>query len=338
MAKEIAKGRSSPKMKVRTVSWKELKSDTKNWFRYIAVTDGKLVRIFNRLARSPKLSTLSSLANPVRGFEMEKGAMQSLILNREDRALRSKDVWVIDEEDKDIVRFRHKDLPERFEVPKNCVIGALRRSSGVNRINVTELLDYVVVERGWKDFERFKELSNSEPSSETREKVERRLGNVLISWRLNLSAPGTHLLAFYAAKYASPSKMFWSIKLSDENDAKILTLFLNSTFNLLQYLLSRVETEGAFIEIFKYILEDFYVLDPRKLTTRRRKYLLRVFDKVKNKEFPSILQQLEEECKLRKKIDRAVMKALNMRVSLKRLYKGLAEEIRALKELMEGGA
>lgn len=50
---------------------------------------------------------------------------------------------------------------------------------------------------------------------------------------------------------------------------------------------------------------------------------------------PSIPQQLEEGCKLRKKIDRAVMKAMNMRVSLKRLYKGLAEEIRALKELME---
>jgi len=154
---------------------------------------------------------------------------------------------------------------------------------------------------------------------------------------MDLSAPHTNALAFYSSIDAAPTKMMWSLKVPDE-EGKIIVTYLNSSFNLLQALLHRAETRGAFIGLSKYILNDFLVVDPSKLSSDEREILLDVFRKVKDVELPSILDQLRRKNQYRQVIDRAWLEILGYEGDadelLDGLYESLAYEIELLKKLM----
>jgi succinate dehydrogenase flavin-adding protein (antitoxin of CptAB toxin-antitoxin module) len=171
--------------------------------------------------------------------------------------------------------------------------------------------------------------------------VERRLGNLFIVRRLDLSAPGTKALAFYSSVDIAPTKLLWSLKLPHEY-AKILALYFNSTINLLQTLLFRAETRGAFIELSEYILNDFLVPDPSKLTLREKKHFNDIFDKIKDEDLPDILYQLKQRYPPRMEVDKAFLKWLGFKgdveCALEKLYKSLAHEIETLRRLMAEGS
>ena len=116
--------------------------------------------------------------------------------------------------------------------------------------------------------------------------------------------------------------------------AKILALFFNSTINILQVLLSRSETRGAFVEISKYILQDFLTINPEKLSENEKGLLLNIFQEVKDVELPSILTQLKDKHPVRKKIDEAFLQILGKNIDLDIIYEKVANEIEVLKKLM----
>ncbi len=325
---------------VNCIESKKLQT-TRNWFGFISVKDQELVDVFEIVAKSGKLDTFSSVIERViRGFELEGGKVTKLIINlSKERAIKSKDIWILENDLKDKIKFRHKVIDISFEVPKNVVRRTIRRSAGVRKIEVTNELDYIIVGK-WKDFEDFKEIAGVKLSDEElnkiRNAVERRIGNLHILWRFDVSAPGTCILAFYTFDKCSPTKMFWSLDIPDD-DAKILALYLNSTINLLQILLLRVETRGAFVEIFKYILEDFLVLNPKKLSKSEKDLILKTFEDVKDVELPSILEQLKTKHPIRKEIDESILKVLGVEIDLDSLYDRIAQEIELLRSLMSEG-
>ena len=91
------------------------------------------------------------------------------------------------------------------------------------------------------------------------------------------------------------------------NDARILSLWFNSTLNIIQIISERSETEGAFLEISEYMVKEFRTINPTKLTEGERDLLLKTFEDVLYTEVPSILEQLREENKVRQKIDQAIL-------------------------------
>jgi len=121
--------------------------------------------------------------------------------------------------------------------------------------------------------------------------------------------------------------------------AKILTLYLNSTINLIQVLIQRVETRGAFIELSEYILQDSLVLDPKSLSLEERIRLLNLFEKIRGIKWPSILDQFRNKHKARVEIDKEILKSLgyedNVDSLLSNLYDKLYNEIILLKEMMK---
>jgi hypothetical protein len=96
------------------------------------------------------------------------------------------------------------------------------------------------------------------------------------------------------------------------------------------------------MELSGYILNDFLVVNPEKLSPRERETLLDVFEKTRNVELPSILDQLKKKHPSRRLIDTAWLKVLgykgNINSLLDRLYDSLANEIEMLKKLMAEGA
>jgi hypothetical protein len=126
-----------------------------------------------------------------------------------------------------------------------------------------------------------------------------------------------------------------------DDEAKLLCLWFNSTINLLQTLLTRKETRGAFLQLDEYALEEALVPDFENIERGTIGKLLDVFDGIKDVRFPSILEQLEQEFSAREKIDKAILMALgfdehNISLTLPKLYIALAEEIKLLKQLMAG--
>jgi hypothetical protein len=347
MAEQIKKSThdwDNGKIALKIHDYHNLTTDTSNWFRYVAVSDLGLMDLFENLSKSNKLITLSSLTNFPRGFELRSGDVTKLIINtREDRALKSGDIWVLSKTTPKVLEFHHKANPNvQFCIPPKVVRRTLRRPSGVNRIDITEELDYVIVEN-WdrREFIRFQDAVGTKLTDSLlnaiKNDTDRRLGNLLIVRRMNLSAPHTNALAFYSSVEVAPTKLMWSINVPDEQ-GKILVTYLNSSINLLQTLLLRAETEGAFIELSGYILDDFLVIDSQKLSSKERKTLLDIFEKTRNVEFPSILDQLKNKHPSRRLIDTAWLKALGYEGDidslLDRLYDSLANEIELLRKLM----
>ena len=216
----------------------------------------------------------------------------------------------------------------------------------MSRIDISDHLDYVLITLDFKEGRKLASLLKlkkyDEKMNEWKKYVEARRCKLALNRRFDISAPGTSLIAFYSRKYFTPTNIFWSVKGISEEDAKILALWFNSSLNILQILLKRKETRGAFLELDKYIVEQFLILDPRKLDAQQRQILLEVFNRIGCVEFPSILDQLQNNFWARKIIDSAFLKILGYTDKeideiLSYLYPALAEEILILKQLMAEG-
>jgi hypothetical protein len=95
-----------------------------------------------------------------------------------------------------------------------------------------------------------------------------------------------------------------------EEDAKILCLWFNSSFHLVQLLHERIE--DVWIDVHKYKLEGLQVINPEALHAKDKKALLSVFDDISSKPFPSLELQYEEPCGEKMKLDKAILVALGV--------------------------
>jgi len=174
-----------------------------------------------------------------------------------------------------------------------------------------------------------------------RQYLESRKTNLVVSRRFNLSAPNTSALAFYSISDVSPCKMFWAIRGIKDEEAKILALWFNSTINIAQILSRRAETEGAFMGLDQYILQNFLVLDPAELNQQQKERLTKVFDECAKTKLPSILNQLKTRNSIRRKIDLAILQTLEIKGNYDELldstYDSISKTIETLATLMKEG-
>jgi hypothetical protein len=332
---------------IRVIDYASLRDEVNNWFKFIAVSDLSLLDMLELLIQTGKLVPLNMLIPKdiiVRGVESSRGGwIQPLTITREERAKKRVDVWVLKRINGSYVEVMHRFLKVTLKIPKSALLPALRRVSLVNKIDISSHTDYVIIDE-FPDVKAFLEASPKKFSygrgfwSKWREYVKDRAAHLALVRRADLSAPGTCLLAFYSEQQLVPPGLAWSLKIEREN-AKFLALWFNSTFHLLQLLIYRKETRGAFLQLDKYVLETLLVPDLRRLTEEKKNRLLQVFEEVRNVEFPSLLEQLDNAHVTRRKIDAVWLEALgeDRPEILPTLYKALSKEIHLLKRMMEEG-
>ncbi len=68
-----------------------------------------------------------------------------------------------------------------------------------------------------------------------------------------------------------PTWSFWSVKMDDPDDAKILCLWLNSAFSLSNLYDCRIIGTGAYIGWLKPDILQLYVPDVRNIDQERRR-------------------------------------------------------------------
>ncbi|MDW8021191.1 MAG: N-6 DNA methylase [Nitrososphaerota archaeon] len=353
-AREIAelisqadKDRKDEKIILKIYDYSTFRSDVKNWFKWISVSNLSLMDLMEVLLKSDKLAPLTTIAEAQR-IDLEHLKFKNFhafILHDSFRARKRNDLWIMDQITENELITRNIKLEWRVSLPLRALGRGLRRLSYVDTIDVTDNADYLIL--SW--FDKLRDLAS--PLLNTKElekldskvirswknKFESRKSNVILGRRFDISAPGTSLIAFYS-KNPIVGADFWSIKNIESDYGKVLTLWLNSTINLLQVFILRTETRGAWMKIHDYMLEELLVPKPHELSEIKYSELIDVFEQVKNARFPSILKQLKDKNPLRRLIDETCLSVLGYRGNstqlLDKLYESLANEIIILKKMM----
>lgn len=332
---------------IKIYPYSKLTKDVTDWYGYIALSDLKLTNVLEELLSSKKLVSLSSLAKAyecdLRHYQFE--SFHGFIVSSKERAQKKVDMWIAGDIRGKTLIANHKELKHRVEIPLNSLGRALRRFSYVDNIDITQRSDYLILK--WfdqiKDMARYLvptsklEILNSDVIKSWETKFEDRKAHLLLARRLYLSSPGTHLIAFYSDEPTAGIDL-WSLRNLDKDTAKILSLWLNSSINILQLLYLGVACEGPWMKIHEYMLSRVLVPDPRKLSKKEVKELLDIFDEIKNASFPSISEQFKKEDQTRKTIDKAWLKILGYREDpeafLKGLYTSISKETELIDKLM----
>lgn len=148
-------------------------------------------------------------------------------------------------------------------IPLNALHFAMRRFSGFNSFDISDELDYVIADN-FPDAKAFFESAGRKIDPDCLSKwtahINGLLGNLFFANHVDISAPGTSILTYYSSKLALVPRSMWSIKVPDTS-AKIFTLWLNSSLNMLRLLLFRRETRGAYIWFVASTIKKFLVLE-----------------------------------------------------------------------------
>jgi len=127
------------------------------------------------------------------------------------------------------------------------------------------------------------------------------------------------------------SSMWWSIIPKNEEDAKILVLWLNSTLGLLLLLSVAEVTRGPWIEFKKGDrgeksgLWGLPVINLHKLSGEQKQELIRVYDKVSDKAIKPFPEEFSNP-EVRKEIDKSINGILGIEADLSDVYEMLSRD------------
>ncbi|MEO0146586.1 MAG: N-6 DNA methylase, partial [candidate division WOR-3 bacterium] len=212
--------------------------------------------------------------------------------------------------------------------PKGALLPSLRTITGVRRIDISELHDYLVIKdcAQVREAARFSGFSGEIPWGKIRQEARAAKTSAVIVLRMRWDSPSNSLVAALSQDEFYPSNNLEVLRHTGDR-AKMSVLFLNSVFFMLQlYYIGEATTEN-FIDI--RIHDLLLIKRPiwSKLPKKAKERLLELWEEVKDYEFPCILDQLKDRDTARLKIDEAFAEILGLKVKLENLYDALVEEI-----------
>jgi hypothetical protein len=146
------------------------------------------------------------------------------------------------------------------------------------------------------------------------------------------------------------SNVWWPAETSDDH-AKLICLWLNSTWGILSLLAYRQETRGTYGEYKKEYWQELPILNLSVIDENQRSSFLALHDQIKTTELPRLTEQLDhcisylkgetEEEPVRVRLDRLIVKASSfkgneqeLRNFLLEMYTRLKHELTNLAEIM----
>lgn len=342
---------------ISTVDKTELAANIENWYQFIATFDPRIRRIWKDIEvnYSTRMTKFSSIAKSMnlqvkRGIETRKSehvpVQAMFIVSNETRLPRPSYHWLVNSVGEETIKVLNRASRKIVNIPLSSVTPSLATYSGVHTMHIRSPIDYVVI-KGFEDIDFFlydkKREQIKKLLHEWRQYVESRRGNLLVCRRFVPFAPNTHNICFYTDIPIAPSGMMWSMRSTSSRelseDLKILTLWMNGTLHLAQLFVNRVH--DIWIDVHEYVLNDFLVLNPQKLTKEEKTSLLELFKEISNIRFPSLAEQILNRFSWRKLLDMELFKILGVEKraaeqKLETLYEGFTREFSALEALAKG--
>jgi len=269
------------------------------------------------------------------------------IAGSEERMKKKSQVLVREGEKSGALIVRNRFTKLKFLVPKNCLQREIRSLSGVSKLDVSDESEFVI----GKPYPGLSELLKdiySDAQAKTferriradwQEKVEHGLSKIVFARKTDLSAQGTCLLSIFSRVPLFLAADTWGIRGISDEDAKILTLWFNSSLFLAEILSKRTQTRGSWGRLDKNLIFEMNCLLPSKLKDGQREMLLNLFENLHD-EFPSLLDQLKAGTGARARIDRAFLDVLGYKKDrqnefIGKIHTSLLRKLLALKETME---
>lgn len=230
-----------------------------------------------------------------------------------------------------------KDLPDKeFIFPKNILIKSMRTSTDVNTMNIEDKLDYIITQPT-NDYSMLLNLSkvkNKEKWSYKNycKEINSKWTYMITSRRFRPNSKNTFLFAFYSDTPFVPNNLFKIIRM-EETEAKINTLFLNSSMGILNLILLKEQTTESYTDIQQGDLKNFDIIDINKLDEETIDDLLDLYDELKDNEFKSLVAQFTEQTKNRIKLDTKLLTILGferkeIEKMLPQVYEAISYELR----------
>jgi type I restriction-modification system DNA methylase subunit len=319
-----------------------------NLFSPLSLSNPELFSTYDRVANSLPLTSLDSLdVGLIRGIgSAGQGVMHvhpEVSINDPNISTYNadRDVWVHESESSDSVTAKHRHLGKTITVDKNDLVPNLRRPSDQPNLDLSNIPEYAVKNPNFDEAtEWLKPTDESDIPNKWPSRVNSRMAHIALVRRVNVTAPGTHHLAYYSEDKRLFSDMMWVLPKATKAEAKILCAWFDSTFGWLKNISDRVETEGGWILWHRYIVREFRTPSLQKLDDKQQKALLDGFNDWKDEDTPpmyiqvarnanpgnfskSELDEIEEEYEglkselgdgyePRKKLDKAVMEAAGL--------------------------
>jgi hypothetical protein len=295
------------------------------------------------LPASPVLAPLKNVVKRVvQGIRFHEGSDRVDVKNTVISRQRAVDVivnWRVELEAEDFVEARSVRTGALVRIPRTALRPTTRSIAGMDTMEITEPPDYIVVARFQGD-ETFWDAANPDGILRLRlPHLESREAYLVAAGRNNvdLASPGTHFLAVVSRVPIPPTWSFWSIKTDSLEDARLLALWWNSTFHLVQLVENRTEVRGSWMGWLRNTLHKLLVLNPNALSPEVKSDLLETYETWKSVRFPPLLDQLRNHFEGRLAVDRAIATALGSSIEglgIPGLYDRLAGRLEALRDLM----
>lgn len=236
------------------------------------------------------------------------------------------------------IKVNLKDTDLEFEIAKWKTLPALRTLTNADSFCIDKKKDYFVKEQfkgfnsilmlsKWKDKKNFTwDLVN--------EKVKGKGTYLAVARRFRPNSKNTHFFAFYSDEEFITPHTFKIIQ-TKKKESKFQSLYLNSVIGLLNIISLREQTTEGYTDIMESDLNLFITVDSKKLSEKEIEMLNDLFDKLKNVEFPSILEQLGNRFWARVELDKTILKILGFSDGevnrwLPKIYNALVKELKAI--------
>jgi len=336
-------------VKVREISYKELLDSKRNLMPFLVSED--LSGFFSKVEKSNKLKHLEEKEIDIGLPYRPKGVADGVFITNPSDESRIKNAFCVlykKTSNEIIVVIKHlsKEL-EKISLSKEFVSPALRTNTGIKKIYISSEEADLIISKKNDDYLRFiRKFNKYIPYPfPWKEHVENNIVDngfyLIIPRKINLRSPNTYVISIISEEElfsAGPSLWYFKSGIYSKDELKILCLYFNSIITLVQILLYKSETQGDYFELMKSDWSIIKIIDVDKLTEGERKMLLELFNKLKDVEFPSILEQFEKRFWARVELDKTILKVLGFSDDeidywLPRVYDAIVEELKAMKEV-----
>ncbi|MHA1728521.1 MAG: Eco57I restriction-modification methylase domain-containing protein [Promethearchaeota archaeon] len=311
---------------------------TINWFIPIATTNKKLKKIWQNLISNNKTINYLKIVkreNIIRGLDSsdkEEIKKYSII---DPLHFSGRHYWKFEKFENNEIHFFNKSEIDRYKIPSVCVKRGLRTTVNLKKLNIKNLNDYFIVEETNNIVEILstyynipeEEVSYDEIKS-WKKKVEDRSSKLFHIRRFDIAAPGTYHISYTSEFKRAPTGLTWVFRNIDNESSKLIALWNESSLHILQIILNRKETAGSYMAIDSYHFSSYFIIDINALSEEERKKGIKLYDRIKSIEFPSILEQLKTDFKIRIEIDSFFLNILYEGSEIQKISSELREQLK----------
>jgi len=224
-----------------------------------------------------------------------------------------KEKWVASVQNSNKIKLKNIEIEGvEYNAPNDSFRRAMRTTSNLRNIKIDDKLGFLLV-KSFKDYKNLflRYITSRDDVKEFKTKefekilnnFNKRKSRLHLNRRLYLGSPGTSLVSF-CSETEFIGVDTWGFTNISTDDAKILSLWLNSSLGIMQLLMLGVAIEGNWMKIHKYMIKRFYIPSIDILKKNYTNELNDLYDQVLSADLPSLLVQLNEINPIRKKIDK----------------------------------